>query len=259
MTPDPGSHAGPGQPAQAGWRRMARLLSPRPGRSQAVVAVLCALLGFGFAVQVRSADAGSVLRTARQDDLVQILDDLNNKADRLRTEVDDLQATKQQLSAGANRSQAALAEARRRSEELGILAGTLPATGPGVVLTVRDPLKKVTGDVLLDAVEELRDAGAEAMQVAAVRIVASTYFVDDRGGGVDVDGKHLTPPYVFTVIGDPKTLSAALAIPGGVLDTVDARPGATATVESSPHVSVSALRPPSTPRYARPAPGQGGG
>src|SRR5664280_1107508 len=131
------------------------------------------------------------------------------------------------------------------------------ATGAGIVLTITDPQASVRSDVLLDTMEELRDAGAEAMSVSGVRVVTSTYFLD-RDSGVEVDGRLLRPPYVFLVIGDPRTLAAALDIPGGVLDTVRRRPGASAAVEQQLQVDVTALRALVTPRYARPAAAESG-
>ena len=115
-----------------------------------------------------------------------------------------------------------------------------------------------TSPALPDALEELRAAGAEAVQLegaggAAVRVVARTALLDDPNG-VLVDGTLLRPPYRFTALGDAGTLSSALAIPGGVVETV-ARFGATATVAEGKALRVGALRPLERPRYARPAPG----
>jgi uncharacterized protein YlxW (UPF0749 family) len=126
-----------------------------------------------------------------------------------------------------------------------------------VVLTLSDPRHAVHADVVLDAIEELRDAGAEAMEVTgggrSVRIVASS-AVSDMAGGVSIDGTPLTAPLRVVAIGDPRTLTTALAIPGGVVDTVGALPGAHAIVTSSPSVAVTALRALQAPRYASPAP-----
>lgn len=233
----------------------------RPGlrvrRVDLLVALLIAALGFAGAVQVRSTRTDGVLTSARPDDLVRILDDLSGRDARLRQEITDLTAARERLTS-AGGGAAALAEAQRRTQVLGVLAGTVPATGPGITLTVEDPAGVVRADVLLDALEELRDAGAEAVQLsgpggAAVRVVASTALVD-RAGGVTVDGVALAAPYVFTVIGDSGTLSSALGIPGGVVATV-ARVGGTARVATSATLTVGALRALTPPRYARPATG----
>lgn len=238
-------------------RRLVRALVARPGRAQLGVAALCGLLAFALVTQVRTAAGSGTLASARTDDLVSILADLSGRADRLRSQVADLQRSAALLSNGTTRDSAALAQARARAQTLGILTGTLAARGPGVVLTIEDPELKIRSDVLLDAIEELRDAGAEAMQVAGtggvVRVVTST-AVGDLGSRVTVDGVALTAPLRLVAIGDPRTLATALGIPGGVVDTVDAAAGAHAIVTTSPALSVTALRALAAPRYASPAP-----
>ena len=228
-------------------------LTRRPSRAQVAIAALCGLLAFGLVTQVHATSATGGLATARPDDLLGILSDLGNRADRLRGDIADLQQSEQRLRSGSGDAQAALREARARTRTLGILTGTVAARGPGIVLTVADPRGQVHADVLVDALQELRDAGAEAIQLSGVRVVASTSIVDDSGGGVDVDGTRVTAPYRFAVIGDSRTLAGALGIPGGVVDTVDGQPGASATVVTSPRVTITALRALHAPRYARPA------
>lgn len=273
--------AEPTAPPPTGWTalRSALSLAPTPGRVTA--ALLLGLLGFALAVQVRSTQR-SGLDDLRQSDLVRILDDTSQQAARLRQEQAQLQDSERRLADGSSGSRAALDEARRRVDALGILAGTARATGPGVDLTVPDPRGEVTADVLLDAVQELRDAGAEAMQIsgatgAPVRIVASTSFLNASGteangtdaGGTDasgtataaavpgrqvvVDGHRLAAPFRLLVIGDPRSLATGLAIPGGVVETLRGK-GSVAVVRESAEVLVSALHPVTAPAYARPTP-----
>jgi uncharacterized protein YlxW (UPF0749 family) len=232
--------------------RLVVALRPRATRGQAAIAGLFVLLGFGLALQVRSTAESDALSTARESDLVRILDDLTARNERLAAEEQDLRSTRDRLASGGNSSAAALEEARRRQQTLGILAGTLPARGPGIVLTVSDPTGKADAASLLDAVQELRDAGAEAVQLGPVRVVASTSFVDGAPGTVVVDGTTLSAPYTLTAIGDPRTMAAALRIPGGVLESL-ANVGASGAVAERNSVDVTALKPASTPQYARPA------
>ncbi len=221
----------------------------------ATVALLVGLLAFAVVVQVKSNATGDTqLASARQDDLVRILSDLNARELRLRDEVSTLQATLSQLGAGAQGREAALAEARRRADELGILAGTLPAQGQGLKIRMSPGSQPIHAATVLEAVEELRGAGAEALQIgdghAAVRIVASTAFVDGVRAIV-VDGTALTGPVTLTVIGPAATMRTALTIPGGVADSV-ARDGGTLAVDEPGEVTVDMLHPAADLRYAKP-------
>ena len=230
--------------------------TPRhPRRSQVLIGLILAVLGFALVVQLRTTQQTSGFASARQEDLVRILDDLNARGERLRAEIGELQRTRDRLTGGAGQDAAAIEESRRRQEVLRILAGTVAAAGPGVEVTITDPEHSVTADVLLDTMQELRDAGAEAMQVNDVRLTASSWFTDS-GPGVVADGTPLRAPYVFRAIGDPHTLADAMTIPGGVADSVTARSGAAADVVERTRVVVDALRPLSAPRYARAASGR---
>jgi len=253
-----GAHESSGQPeetARTAWARLLRAGRPRATRAQALAGVLTLALGFAVVTQLRQTQQEG-LSTLRETDLVRILDDVGQREARLEADARDLEATQQRLRSGSDSSQAALEAAQARLDTLGVLTGTLPASGPGIQLTITDPQGKVTAAMLLDALQELRDAGAEAVQLGPVRVVASTSFED--GGtrsdpAVVVDSNVLHPPYVFLAVGDPPTLSAALDIPGGVLETLRQQ-GADGTVSTEDDVRITALHTISPPRYARPAP-----
>ena len=230
--------------------------SRRSSAATAMIAVLLLLLGFALVVQLKNQKSDAELSAARPEDLVRILSDLDSQQTRLRDEINDLEATKRQLDSGALGQEAALDEARRRADELGILAGTLPAEGPGLEITFTPGgSEPIRAETMLDAIEELRGAGAEAMQIsgtngAPVRIVASTYFVDD-GDRLLVDGTSLGAPYRVTVIGDPQTMQTALNIPGGVVDSVRQH-GGTVSVRGADTVHVTALHTAASLKHARP-------
>jgi uncharacterized protein YlxW (UPF0749 family) len=223
---------------------------PRSRSATAAIAVLVMLLGFALVVQVRSRGDDAGLEAARPEDLVRILSDLDAQQTRLRAEIGQLDTTERRLSSGAQSQDAALQEARRRADALGILAGTLPAKGPGLVIVFTPGGDPVAASTILDAVEELRGAGAEAMQLGDVRIVASTSFVD-AGDGMISDGAMLRAPYTLTVIGDPQTMLTALNIPGGVVDSVRQH-GGTVSVREADQVTVAALHIPTNLKYAHP-------
>ncbi|MET8945917.1 DUF881 domain-containing protein [Streptomyces sp. NPDC004542] len=244
------------QPQQelTGRRRLVQgLWPPRVTRAQLIVAVLLFGLGFGLAVQVASnSDSDSALRGARQEDLVRILDELDDRTQRLEDEKQGLEKQRQELQSSSDQAAEARKQTAEKEKQLGILAGTVAAEGPGITMTVDDTKGTVQADMLLDAIQELRAAGAEAIQVNGVRVVAGTYLTES-GKSVSVDGNKINAPYRFKVIGKPQDLEPALNIPGGVVQTLE-KEQATVTVERSTKIVVDALRAAKRPDYARSSP-----
>ena len=237
--------------SSSSWRHLYLMARPRWTRANIFALLLASLLGFALATQVRQTQSQG-LEDLRQDDLVRILDDVTQNGNRLDDEIAELQDTRDQLATSEGNTPEAIAAAKERAETLGILAGTERATGPGITLTISDANGGVEAATLLDTVQELRDAGAEAMQVGDVRIVASTWFRDSEDG-IIADGQLLTPPYRFVVIGDPHTMSSAMEIPGGVSESVRSTGGEVAVHEFEA-INVEALHSNSSPRYAQPQP-----
>ncbi|MFE9685526.1 DUF881 domain-containing protein [Streptomyces sp. NPDC002701] len=240
-----------GPAALTGRQRLVKgLWPPRVSRAQLIVALLLFGLGFGLAVQVASnSDSDGALRGARQEDLVRILDELDDRTQRLEEEKQGLEDQRTELENSSDQAEEARRQTVEKEKQLGILAGTVAAQGPGITLTIDDKKGTVEADMLLDAVQELRAAGAEAIQVNGVRIVAGTYLTDGSGG-VAVDGNKISSPYRFKVIGKPQDLEPALNIPGGVVQTLE-KEQATVTVERIDKIVVDALRPAKRPDYAR--------
>ncbi|PTR27410.1 uncharacterized protein YlxW (UPF0749 family) [Rhodococcus sp. OK519] len=217
--------------------------------------LLMAALGVGIATQVSSTGSGDNLDSARPADLLVVLGNLNQREAALRQEVAGLEQTLSKLEAGGGGSGAALDEAKARLSALSIQAGTVAAVGPGVILTVQDPGTSVGSEVILDLLQELRAAGAEAIEIQGasadpIRIGVDSW-VTGGGGNITVDGRKVSAPFRVVAIGDPPTLAAALNIPGGVVDTV-ARSGGQLRIEQSSQVTVAALRDISPRQYARP-------
>jgi uncharacterized protein YlxW (UPF0749 family) len=219
-----------------------------------LIALLLAVLGFTVVVQVRHNSTDSAFSTLREEDLLRLLFDINARDDRLQQDITSLQATRKQLAdAGTSREQL-LEAAKARADDLGILAGTLPAQGRGVTVRLQAGSQPIGASLLVNAVYELRGAGAEAMQIegqgGAVRIIASTSFVDSEGG-VLIDGRTLRAPFVITAIGEPKTLNDAMYIPTGVVDEVRDDDG-NVIVSQLDEVLVSQTRSAPDLEYAQP-------
>ena len=246
-TPDQTPSEGP-----VTWREMGRDLL-RPSRGQAIVAAILVLCGLALTMQLRE-DGEARYSGLRQEELVSILDDVSAETRRLEDEIASLESTKQQLESGVNASEVARAEAERRLEALELLAGTVPVEGPGIRITIRDPRNNMSTEIMLNAIEELRDAGAEALEMNdQVRIVASTWLAFDDQGLV-VDGRRITAPYQIEAIGDADTLSEAARFRGGLVSTVEGeRVGGVAQVVEVSDLAIDSVHRATEPEFARPA------
>ncbi|WP_374929426.1 DUF881 domain-containing protein [Kytococcus sedentarius] len=192
-----------------GWRALT-------GPGSLTVAVLLGALG--FALSTSSLDRSrDTVRELTEAELVELLHDVEQHDDELDDQRRVLLQQKAALAAGQDSSEAER-QARARAQELGILAGVVPASGEGIHMTI--PVAGELGaPALLDAVQELRDAGAEVLEVNDRRVVASTWFVDDTEGRVVMDGEPLEPPYRIEAIGPAQTMATAMEIPGGVVES----------------------------------------
>ena len=220
--------------------RLRRSLSPQRNSTQLLITVLFVILGFTLTAAIDGSGDDSILANARQSDLVSLLDDLAQREARLEAENTRLEDARETLLGGDEYS--ALNEAKRRADALGVLAGSEATAGSGIEITISGNLSATT---LIDALQEIRDAGATAIQISdpnlAIRLVANSWF-SDSASGVTVSGTALEVPIKISVIGDPAVLKPAIEIPGGLIDTVGSG-GGQVVVEESENVEITAIVP----------------
>lgn len=249
----PGPTPGPAAPQDGRERLLASLR--RPGsRAQITAGLLMAVLGFAAVVQVQSNSEDAAYVGARQDELISLINSLSLASQRAENEIAELEQTRNSLLNDTQARRTALERARQRADELGILAGTLPAVGPGIQVTVRDPDGAVGSNQLINGIQELRDAGAEVIELNdTVRVVAQTALRDTASGGVLVDGEQIEAPYVIEAIGAPHDLETALGFSRGFTDEVEGV-GGRVRIEQLDTVEVATVREVFTPEYAEPVP-----
>jgi uncharacterized protein YlxW (UPF0749 family) len=212
---------------------------PRAWAFRLLAGALTLGLGFAATVQIRETRQPGEHVGATQQDLVEILDSQKSEEDTLRRQIEQAQEAVDTLGRNDADSGRALAEAQQQAEAIALLAGSVPAVGPGVRVTIEDPERTVPPSVLLGAVQELRGAGAEALQVNGVRIVASSYVVGSPGSVV-IDGMGVTAPYVILAIGPPDDLAASLTASGSLVSDVGRAQGV-ARVASAERIEVTAV------------------
>lgn len=215
----------------------------RPGRGQLTVALILLLTALLIVLTLRSQAAQPSYANLRRTELIQLLDNLSAETRRLESDIRSLQTTRDELASGAEGADAARAEANRRLDELQIIAGTVPVHGSGVRITIEDTENKVSPELLLDALEELRDAGAEVIEIGdRIRVTNATWLGLDSEGRVIADGVVVNAPIILDIIGDPATLEAGARFRGGLVSEIEgARVGGTVSIEQRERVDIDAV------------------
>ncbi|MDO5729153.1 MAG: DUF881 domain-containing protein [Actinomycetaceae bacterium] len=213
-----------------------------------VIGLLCLALGFALVTQMK-LKRSDPLESLSEDELVTLLDQLTTSENQLRSERNELNAQIQKLQSSQSQAEAAREAAERDRMQAQILGGTTPVHGPGLTMTVLEGENGVRPQTFVTVIGELRNAGAEAIDLNGERITASTYVVRDRNGELLISGERVQSPYVWTIIGDADTIQAALEIARGATSQLRAS-GATVTFERSEFVAIDSIAQPMEYEYA---------
>ncbi len=124
--------------------------------------------------------------------------------------------------------------------ELNLILGKTNVVGPGITITIKDgdgDTAKVTAEELLIIVNNLKDAGAEAISVNEKRIVDQSYIVDVSTNFIKANGQRIVPPYVIKAIGNSAYLESALLGNGGYAEELKAL-GKEVTITSDNKINI---------------------
>ena len=218
------------------------------------IVLLCGLLGFLLVAQVRAIeDFDQRLAVEREDDLTRILSDLTDRSDELARQITERRLLLYEFEVNSEREQLAVNSLQERLADLRVLTGTVEVIGDeGIRLTIDDPAGNVGQDQIVDVIQELRDAGAEAIAINDIRLVAQS-AVTTRNNRPVLDGNPLDSPYQVEAIGPATALAEGLAIPGGVEASLRAREGVSVEIQTLGQITLPG-RSPAPFVYAEPVP-----
>lgn len=182
-------------------------------RNQLTIAAVAFVLGLLVIVQLRAQAGGASFAGLSSQELTVLVANLNARNDQLRREVATLERDLATLLANEQRGDASIDELRADLRRVRLYAGLDPAVGPGVTITVRGP---IDGGGMEALVNELRNAGAEALAIGATRLVPGV-VVSGAAADVTVDGTPIDDPAVILAIGAPDKLTGSLTRSGGII------------------------------------------
>lgn len=217
-------------------------------KGKLTVATVFMVLGFMLSAQYRITESQKTIRQERVQDLTDRLKAQEAENKKLQKELEEF------------KKDAASRISDSELQHLHLLAGTTAVTGKGVEIILDDskiPIKAgenpnlyiLHDEDLLRVLNELRASGAEAISMNDQRIVSTTE-VRCAGPTVSINNVRVAAPYSLKAIGDPKTLSSALRIKGGVVDTFQFW-GIQVKINESEQVQIPALKARYALEYAK--------
>ena len=219
----------------------------RSGRL-AVAAVLF-VLGFLVVVQLRSQAADEGLNGLSVQELTELVANLTTRNNQLRAEIQALDLQHDQVAAAVERGDTSAVQVRADLNRVLGWSGAVGVRGAGVRVSVAGPLP---GDALDQLLNELRNAGAEAIAIDGRRVVAGD-VPNGPAGAVLVRDTPVSDPIELVAIGQPQTLAGSLTRAGGPIAQLGARfPEAVITVTAEDLVVVPATERSLAPVLGRP-------
>ena len=181
--------------------------------------IMCFLLAFGIVIQLNTIDSATetvgVART--ENDLRDQVLRWKEKYDTTYEELEKSKIELESLRKSAVENDETSLQMEEELKQSNILLGNTEVKGNGVIINLEDGKDLLHDEDLIMIVNELKNAGAEAISINDLRVVNSTYISCD-GNVILVDGNKIGTPFTIYAIGNPEMLYGALNRNGGFLE-----------------------------------------
>lgn len=196
--------------------------------SQIVIALVCALLGFMLAYQFKMLSKQDKEINADQNstEIMAQIESLKNEKSNLMKKVSELQNKNKKYEDAAASRDEITKQIKKELDDTRILSGSVDVHGPGTIVYIDPKSNFLSGNMdfqpindkdIVDIVNELNSAGAEAVSINDIRLTART-GIRNAGNSILINEIKISPWARITIkaIGDKGLLDAALNFPGAV-------------------------------------------
>ena len=226
-----------------------------------VLGVMCFALTLGICVQIRTVqNTNSTVSNNYEENNLRA--EVLRYKERYENQYGELAKAEQELEEARQASTQNNTDLEQKEQEIqqgNKILGLSEVTGSGVTITLTDskrdisstldPSSLVVHDIdVLSVINELKNAGAEAISINDQRVVPSTGIICG-GNIIDINGEKVGAPFVIKAIGLPEQL-AALSRPYGYLDTLESY-GIGAELKKSDSITIPKYTGTLTYNYAK--------
>ena len=181
-----------------------------------VVFIVCIILVSVMLMQFRTVEQTDIteIETMRESELRALLSDWKTRYEDVAKQLEDTNKRIEEYNKTIEDNEAAADLIDDELTESNILVGKTDVYGEGVEVTLSDgDYSDVNASHLIDLVNELRYAGAEAISINGIRILAMTDIVE-MDSYILISLQRVQGPYVVKAIGDKDYMSTILQLKG---------------------------------------------
>ncbi|MBA3778268.1 MAG: DUF881 domain-containing protein [Chloroflexi bacterium] len=188
----------------------------RTRRGRLVVTAVAFLLGLLLVLQLRSQVTGAGVANLTAQDITTLIANLNLRNGQLQREVSQLEGQLRDLAAQESRGETSVGELESDLRRIRLWSGLEPVQGRGAIISFDGP---IDADAVNDVLDELRNAGAEALAVDETRVVPGIVVVGEPTR-LSVEGEAIPARFQVRAIGSPVNLTSILVRTGGLVSRI---------------------------------------
>ena len=185
----------------------------KPRVAQAAIFAVAMLIGMLGVGQLNSQARPIEISRLSATELSTLIETLTARNRELRSGLADIRDQIRQYELSGPQSESALQVSREDLRRITAFAGLAAVEGQGIVMEIDGDLDAIA---LNDLVNELRNAGAEAVAVDEIRITARSVAVEGPRA-IELDGVEVGEQFTLRAIGSPDGLLGAMERPGGII------------------------------------------
>ena len=206
-----------------------------------IIGLVCIVLICVMFVQFKTVEETDItaIENMKEDELRTTLSEWKTKYEETYEKYEETIATIDEYNKKIESSEEASELLDKELENSNLIVGNTDIYGEGIIVTLTDNNNQViVAEDLLELINELRYAGAEAISINDVRIINTTDIVEVGNTLIMVGGQSLSSPYVVKAIGNQAYLSSILSLKNsGFIDKYN-NSGKTVTLVANKKVEI---------------------
>ena len=189
-----------------------------------VFGILCLILTFAITVQLRvsslseSESSQTKITDKLKDEIFRLNDENVKLAEKFQNTTSELDDARNQAAQNDSSSK----DTSELIKKYTIVSGKTDVTGQGIIIKYKPSDNEAKADMvkdLRDIVNEIKNAGAEAIEINNQRIVGTT-AIEMVKNKIEINDTEVSENFIIKAIGDSNLMYSGLIRPGGTIENI---------------------------------------